>query len=412
MKSRKFTALLTALTMSLCAGTALAEPLKVAFVTPKSGPLAFIGAMYEPTIDFVQKPFNDAATNTAKIDIKVYDDAGTTQGAADRFKQAIADGARVFIGAGTSPLAAQNLADIQRWNQRNPDDPAMLLIVGSEGSNFIGSDCDFYSFHFTTTPFIRQNALAKVMKEEGLLGEKVYSLQPDYTMGREMEAAVEQNAEQYGYNVVGKARHDVFKIKDFSPFIEKARLSTPEIIFTASSGSDLRLILQAASTSGLKVLFASTFLDEPGNISAAGTSALNSYSAQLFNAQGSGETGDSYRNAFRTSTGRDPVAYMNNSVQTLEMLTKAVGSFAASDNIKINDLVKKLETTEIDWPHGKLSMRSDDHQLQLPIIITKVSKEARDKIDGTDMGFEPIRTLSAEETSLPVSEACNMKRPS
>jgi len=403
---------ISAAVSAIALGTAAAEPVKIAFLTPKTGPLAFIGAMYDPTINFAQKPFNEAAGETGNtLDIAVYDDSGTTQGAADRFKQAIADGARVFIGAGTSPLAAQNLADIRRWNQRNPDDPAMLLIVGSEGSNFIGSDCDFYSFHFTTTPFIRQNALAKVMKDEGSLGEKVYSLQPDYTMGREMEAAVGQNAEAYGYKVVGQTRHDVFKIKDFSPFIEKVRATAPDTIFTASSGSDLRLILQAASASGLKARFASTFLDEPGNLAAAGASALDSHSAQLFNAEASGEAGEKYRAAFNAAAGRDPVAYMNNSVQTLSMLSAAITALPKADKVAVNDLAKSLETVQVDWPHGKLSMRAEDHQIQLPLVITKVSKNARDKVDGTDMGFEPVKVLSAEETSLPVSADCKMKRP-
>jgi branched-chain amino acid transport system substrate-binding protein len=403
---------ISAAVSAIALGTAAAEPVKIAFLTPKTGPLAFIGAMYDPTINFAQKPFNEAAGETGNtLDIAVYDDSGTTQGAADRFKQAIADGARVFIGAGTSPLAAQNLADIRRWNQRNPDDPAMLLIVGSEGSNFIGSDCDFYSFHFTTTPFIRQNALAKVMKDEGSLGEKVYSLQPDYTMGREMEAAVGQNAEAYGYKVVGQTRHDVFKIKDFSPFIEKVRATAPDTIFTASSGSDLRLILQAASASGLKARFASTFLDEPGNLAAAGASALDSHSAQLFNAEASGEAGEKYRAAFNAAAGRDPVAYMNNSVQTLSMLSAAITALPKADKVAVNDLAKSLETVQVDWPHGKLSMRAEDHQIQLPLVITKVSKNARDKVDGTDMGFEPVKVLSAEETSLPVSAECKMKRP-
>ncbi|RJG44452.1 branched-chain amino acid ABC transporter substrate-binding protein [Mesorhizobium sp. DCY119] len=411
MKSLRLAISAAASALALGIGTAAAEPVKIAFLTPKTGPLAFIGAMYDPTINFVQQPFNEAAGATGnKIDITVYDDSGTTQGAADRFKQAIADGARVFVGAGTSPLAAQNLADIQRWNQRNADDPAMLLIVGAEGSNFIGADCSFYSFHFTTTPFIRQNALAKVMKEDGSLGEKVYSLQPDYTMGREMEAATTHNAETYGYKVAGTTRHDVFKIKDFSPFIEKARSEAPNTIFTASSGSDLQLILQAASSSGLKARFAGMFLDEPGNLAAAGEAALHNYDAQIFNAEAGGEAGEKYRAAFNAAAGRDPVAFMNNSVLTLNMLGAAVAALPKADKVAVNDLVKSLETVKVDWPLGTLSMRADDHQVQLPLVISMVSKDAKDKIDGTDMGFKPVKVLSAEETSVPVSAECKMKR--
>ena len=124
MKSLRLAISAAASALALGIGTAAAEPVKIAFLTPKTGPLAFIGAMYDPTINFVQQPFNEAAGATGnKIDITVYDDSGTTQGAADRFKQAIADGARVFVGAGTSPLAAQN--------ERPPQPRSWLAPLGS-----------------------------------------------------------------------------------------------------------------------------------------------------------------------------------------------------------------------------------------------------------------------------------------
>lgn len=318
---------------STTAAAIAAEPLKVAFLTPNTGPLAFIGAMYSPTIAFSQRIGEGADGQGPEIAVTTYDDGGTTQGSADRFKQAIADGARVFIGGGTSPLAAQNLADVQRWNRRNPDDPAMLLIIGAEGSNFTGADCDFYSFRFTTTPFIRQNALAKVMKEDGSLGSNVYSLQPDYTMGREMEAATTQNAAEYGYELVGTARHDAFKIKDFSPFVERIRQAGPDTVFLASSGTDLQLILQAAAASGLDARFAGMFLDEPGNLAAVGEAALGDYDAQIFNAEAGGEAGEEYRGAFHRAAGRDPVAFMNNSLLTFRMLNAALAALPAGEPV-------------------------------------------------------------------------------
>lgn len=397
--------------LALSAGAAMADPVKLAYLTPKTGALAFIGAMYDPTIDFVVKPFNAAGGwHGNPLEVTVYDDGGTTQGAADRFKQAIADGARIFIGAGTSPLAAQNLADIKRWNQRNPDDTAILLIVGAEGSNFVGVDCNDHSFHFTTTPFIRQNALAKVMKATGALGAKVYSLQPDYTMGREMEAATVANANTYGYEVVGTARHDVFKIKDFSSFVEKARPTAARTVFTAASGSDLQLILQSAAASGLSAKFAGMFLDEPGNLAAAGPAALGNYTAQIFNSEAGAAAGEAYRAAFNAATGRDPVAFMSNGLITVTMLTSALKQVPAAPKPAIKDLITAFETTKVAWPLGELSMRAEDHQLQLPLVVSVVSKDAQRKLDGTDMGFKPIKLLSAAETSIPVSAECKMER--
>jgi len=405
--------LAVALAFGALSSPTLAASVKIGFLTPVSGPLAGVGAMYKPTIEYVVGPVNAAGGwHGNKVQVDIYDDAGTTQGAADRFRQAIADGVRIIVSGGTSPLSAQNLADIRRWNERNPDDPAILIIVGSEGSSFIGKDCYFYSFHFTTTPFVRQSALAKVMKEKGALGAKVLSLQPDYTMGREMEQATVNNAKDLGYEVVGTIRHDVFKIRDFSPFIEKVRAAAPDTIFNASSQSDLILILQAAASTGLKARFAGMFLDEPGNLASAGEAALGNFDAQIFNAEAGGAAGEAYRASFAKVAGRDPAAFANNGVIALKMLMTAINAVPKADKPDIAKLASALETTKVDWPIGELSMRAADHQIQLPLVISQVSKDARDKVDGTNMGFKPVMVLSSKDTETTVDPSCKMDRPS
>ena len=35
-------------------------------------------------------------------------------------------------------------------------------------------------------------------------------------------------------------------------------------------------------------------------------------------------------------------------------------------------------------------MRKEDHQALLPLVVATVSKDAKYKVDGTDMGFKPI----------------------
>jgi branched-chain amino acid transport system substrate-binding protein len=84
-----------ALAIGALSSPAIAASVKVGFFTPVSGPLAGIGAMYKPTIEYVVGPINAAGGwHGDKIRVDIYDDAGTTQGAADRFRQAIADGVR------------------------------------------------------------------------------------------------------------------------------------------------------------------------------------------------------------------------------------------------------------------------------------------------------------------------------
>jgi branched-chain amino acid transport system substrate-binding protein len=58
-----------------------------------------------------------------------------------------------------------------------------------------------------------------------------------------------------------------------------------------------------------------------------------------------------------------------------------------------------------------MSMRAADHQVQMPMVVSTVSKDARYKADETDLGFKPVKRFSAQEASAPAQASCVMKRP-
>ncbi|MFY1847121.1 branched-chain amino acid ABC transporter substrate-binding protein, partial [Achromobacter dolens] len=72
---------------------------------------------------------------------------------------------------------------------------------------------------------------------------------------------------------------------------------------------------------------------------------------------------------------------------------------------------RALEKVTYTSPLGTYTMRAEDHQVQLPMVVSKVGKNAKYKADGTDMGFEPVKVLSAADVSAPVQATCKMVRP-
>jgi branched-chain amino acid transport system substrate-binding protein len=94
------------------------------------------------------------------------------------------------------------------------------------------------------------------------------------------------------------------------------------------------------------------------------------------------------------------------------MLTTALNAVPKADRLDVAKLASALETTKVDWPIGELSMRAADHQIQLPLVISQVSKDARDKVDGTNMGFKPVMVLSSKDTETAVDPTCKMDRHS
>ena len=59
--------------------------------------------------------------------------------------------------------------------------------------------------------------------------------------------------------------------------------------------------------------------------------------------------------------------------------------------LSVPELAKALEKVTYTSPLGTYTMRAEDHQVQLPMVVSKVGKNAKYKADDTDMGFEPVR---------------------
>jgi branched-chain amino acid transport system substrate-binding protein len=79
--------------------------------------------------------------------------------------------------------------------------------------------------------------------------------------------------------------------------------------------------------------------------------------------------------------------------------------------LNVTALAKSLEKVKIRTPLGEHSIRAEDHQVVAPVVVATVATDAKYKMDGTNMGFKPVRVLSAEEAAAPVQASCKMQRP-
>src|SRR5690606_17653026 len=107
-----------------------------------------------------------------------------------------------------------------------------------------GDKCHFYHFRFTTTAPMRVNALVDAMKKADELGTRVYSINQNYSWGRDMEEATKAAAERGGYEVVESVLHEVNKIQDFSPFVAKIKDANPDTVITGNWSNDLLLLMK------------------------------------------------------------------------------------------------------------------------------------------------------------------------
>jgi len=406
-------AIALAASLALSQGMAQAAPLKIGVLETLSGPQASTGQSFRAAVRYAVDKMNaGGGWNGEPVQLLEYDNQGGPAGASDKLKAAIADGVQIVVQGASSAIGGQITEDVRKHNLRNPGKEVVYLNVGAEALELTGDKCNFHHFRLAGNAQIRTKVLVQAMKQAQTLGTKVYSINQNYSWGQDMERAIVDNAGAGGYQVVDKTLHDTNKIQDFAPYVSKISASGAETVITGNWSNDLLLLMKASKAAGLKARFATVFLDQPGNITNAGELALGHFVAHAFNAEAGGAEGERFVADYKAKTGHEPVFIEPQTAFGLALVGEALKRTKPADGVlDVNAFAKALETAKLKTPMGELSMRAADHQVLLPLVVSVVSKDARYKADGTDMGFKPVRLFSAEEASAPAQASCKMQRP-
>ena len=110
--------------------------------------------------------------------------------------------------------------------------------------------------------------------------------------------------------------------------------------------------------------------------------------------------------------GQYPVFIQGHTVHGIWGLGEALKKVKPADGkVNVKQLAFAMETVRFNTSMGEVAMRKEDHQVLLPLVVATVSKDAKYKVDGTDMGFKPLRLISGKEAASPVQSSCKMERP-
>ncbi|WPB57360.1 branched-chain amino acid ABC transporter substrate-binding protein [Xylophilus sp. GOD-11R] len=414
MNKPPFAACAIGLSLGLAAGAACAAPIKIAVIESLSGPQAATGLIYRNAARYGVEKINAAGGwNGEPLQLVEYDNQGGPTGAADKLKAAIADGVQMVVQGASSAIAGQITDDIRKHNMRNPGKELVFFNMGAEAQELTGDKCQFYHFRFAANSQVRTKTLVLAMKQANVLGTRVYSINQNYSWGQDMEKAIVENAGLGGYTVVEKTLHDVNKIQDFAPYVAKISAAKADSVLTGNWSNDLLLLMKAAKSAGLTTRFGTVYLDQPGNLANAGDLAVGHYVAQTFNAEAGGAAADEFVADYKAKTGHVPVFVEAHTAFGLAMVGDALKRVKPENGaLNVKTFAAALETTKIKTPMGELSMRAADHQALLPIVVSSVTKDAKAKVDGTDMGFKPARLFTADEAAAPAQASCRMQRPS
>ncbi|GGG68378.1 branched-chain amino acid ABC transporter substrate-binding protein [Salipiger pallidus] len=395
------------------AAAAQAEPLKIALVETLSGPQASTGLLYRDAVKYQIGKINEAGGFGGEpVELLEFDNQGGPVGAADRVRAAISEGADVILQGSSSAVAGQVTEDVRKHNLRNAGDEVLYINLGGEAMELTGSKCHYYHFRTSPNAAIRVNTLLDGMNEAGVLGDNVYAMNQNYSWGVDVQDNTVAASDRLGFTVVEQTLHDVNKIQDFSPYVQRVQAAGADTVITGNWSNDLLLLMKAASGAGLDVRFGTAFLDQPGNIGNAGSVAEGHFLSAPFNPEVNPEETAAFMEDYKSVTGHYPSYVEPTTVFGMMLLQAALEEVEPTeDGLNAADLAVALENATAETPMGTIAMRGADHQAILPMIVQEVSKDAQYKADDTELGFVPIKVISAADAEQPVQDSCEMKRP-
>lgn len=408
--------------MSATAGVALAafaglasaaEPIKIAFIDPLSGPFATTGESGLRTFEFaVDELVNKkgGVLGGRTMEIVPLDNKISPKESLIQLKRAISDGIQ-FIAQGNSSGVANALTDaIAKHNKRNPDQRVLFLNYSAVDPALTNAKCNFWHFRFDANADIKMDALTDVIKQNAGI-KKIYIIGQDYSFGKAVAAAAVRDlgAKRPDVEIVGNELHPIGKVKDFTPYATKIKASGADAVITGNWGADMVGLGKAIIESGVDSPIYTYYAAHDGitaTFGPLGEGIIRSVREGALNPPSP---------AFKALNDKFKAKYPNNDINqarifnVVEMLAAAIEKAGSTDPVKVASALEGMEYDSIMG--GKVIMRAKDHQAIQDIYIAVHTKKGV-VIDADNSGYGLVTESKVPMAGLNSATSCKMKRPS
>ena len=275
---RQFTRLAAALAAGLVAVPVLAaDPVRIAFIDPLSGPFAAVGSSGLKQFQFTANEINKAGgvLGGRKLEVIGFDNKISPKESLIQLQRVIGDGIQ-FIVQGNSSGVANALTDtVEKHNEREPGKRVLYLNYSAVDPSLTNEKCNFWHFRFDANADMKMNALTDVIAANKNM-KSIYIIGQDYSFGKAVASAAEHylGLKRPDLKIVGNELHPIGKVKDFSPYIAKIKASGAQAVITGNWGADMLGLAKAANDAGLEVPFYTYYAAANGITKAIGTGGV------------------------------------------------------------------------------------------------------------------------------------------
>lgn len=398
----------------LCATAVAADPIKIGYLDPLSGPFANVGEHGAREALLAIEGVNAAGgvLGGRKFELVTFDSKSSPQEALISLKQITDQGIRhFFMGNGSNVAIALSDAVIKH-NRRNPGQTVLFLNYGAVDPSLTNDKCSYWHFRFDADTDMKMQALTSYMVRQKNI-KKVYLINQDYAFGQGVSKAARAMLAQKrpDIEIVGDDLHPVGKVKDFAPYVSKIKAAGADTIISGNWGNDLSLLVKGIKETGLKADLYTYYAGIVGGPTAIGQAGEDVRQVSMWHNNvgdsGSNTLAEAYRKRFPDV--KDDFFFL--SLKTgVEMLAQAMNEAKSDDPAKV---AKALEGMKFNSITGEVEMRADNHQLVQPLFISSFvktgAKGVKYDVERTGMGFRTEGRVEAKDTSLPTT--CKMDRP-
>ena len=384
------------------------ETVKIALIDPQTGLMGPLGINQMRSWQYMAEEFSKNNPAGVKFEIVAFDNKLSPAESANALKAALDQGIRyVAQGNGSSVLAA--LVDgISKHNDRNPGKEVMLLNYAAVDPDFTNSKCNYWHFRFDADTSMKMEAMTTFMKDQKDV-RKVFLLNQNYSHGHQVAKYAKDGLarKRPDVQIVGEDLHPLGQVRDFAPYIAKIKAADADTVITGNWGSDLALLIKAAKEGGYDGKFFTYYTGVTGTPTALGNTGdgkVYQVAYAHYNLPGQiAKWQEGFKAKFKDDFFTGAVAH------AFAGLSQAMANAKSTDPVKV---AKAFEGLKYNSFTGEVEMRRFDHQLQMPLYITKWTKaDAKHPYspEGTGMTLVPVAEYPSYVSSTPTS--CAMKRP-
>jgi len=390
-------------------------PIKVAFIDQLSGPLSNVGEQFLANLKLGIDDANaqpQGVLNGARYELSTYDNKLSAQDSLSALQSAIDAGAKiVFTGGSGSSVVAAMVDAATKHNERNPTKRVLIINYASIDPDLTGVHCSFWHFATEANTAMKMRALANFVKTQPDI-RKVYSLNQDYAHGRLWASLGKQmiSAARPDVQFTGETLHPIGKVKDFAPYVSKAKATGADTLLTGNWGQDLNLLIKAAGDMSYDVRYLNhSGAGAPGTVLAVSQAKIGkvTWVSEWTPGSGNAQLMQMGARVRQTPAGEH---FAPRTVLSVELVTDAIRKANSIDPLKI---ALALEGMQKQSFLGDVTMRKVDHQLLLPQVVSTIApvdgKTVKVGYDGTQWGHKTESATPAKDLDLPTT--CKMKRP-